>query len=570
MKRIVKIISLLVIIFLFSTHIYAQGKNQQTRFAIIGDRTGGHVPGVYKETLKEIETLHPEFIITVGDMIEGYTDDANEINTQWNEFKKIVDFIDVPIYYTPGNHDIWSDESESIYREYIGEPYFSFDVRNIHFIILDNSRWRSSSELPEEQIRWLENDLEANHQKFTFVFIHKPFWYKSTADGEPDILHSLFAKHDVTAVFTGHYHDYFVGNYDNVIYTGVGSSGAFCDPGPTGVLYHYVKVVVDEDWFSIDLIKLGGDVLPWDELTAEERKFTRKIDANGISFDKRIYLHEDMKIDKAEIEVSVNNLNSHLIIEDDIRWKLPDGWNVSPNEAHVKVIPGESANAKFVVENAGDVSELPRLCMKFPYAENKKYELVKTLPIRREIICAKADSPPKIDGYLTESIWKNPATLLFAPNGAPIQIDPSAFYFSYDEDNLYIAAHCEDSDIDLLFRYAEEHDGRISKEDCIGYVFQPDMTKDVKYLIYFNAFGYALDYKYNESSDRSWNGTYVTKTVVDDGYWNFEAQIPLEQFAEPLESGEQWEINFWRYQKRHKDTAEWLPQTNDKGYLIME
>ncbi len=46
------------------------------RFAIIGDRTGGHVEGVYEEMVAEVEAMKPDFVMTVGDHIEGYTEDT--------------------------------------------------------------------------------------------------------------------------------------------------------------------------------------------------------------------------------------------------------------------------------------------------------------------------------------------------------------------------------------------------------------------------------------------------------------------------------------------------------------
>ena len=41
------------------------------RFVVVGDRTGNHVEGVYGEILDEVQRLRPDFVITVGDMIEG-------------------------------------------------------------------------------------------------------------------------------------------------------------------------------------------------------------------------------------------------------------------------------------------------------------------------------------------------------------------------------------------------------------------------------------------------------------------------------------------------------------------
>src|SRR5215469_1616946 len=44
------------------------------RFAILGDRTGQAQPGVYEEAWREVAADQPDFVITVGDTIEGGSD----------------------------------------------------------------------------------------------------------------------------------------------------------------------------------------------------------------------------------------------------------------------------------------------------------------------------------------------------------------------------------------------------------------------------------------------------------------------------------------------------------------
>lgn len=42
--------------------------------AIIGDRTGGaNVQGAFKLAMDQLNLLQPEFVINVGDIIEGYS-----------------------------------------------------------------------------------------------------------------------------------------------------------------------------------------------------------------------------------------------------------------------------------------------------------------------------------------------------------------------------------------------------------------------------------------------------------------------------------------------------------------
>ena len=155
------IITVLPTFILAPTPFAAERLGEPIRFAIIGDRTGIHTPGVYRDIIKEIELLKPDFTITVGDMIEGYTDDMDEILNQWEEYITLIEPLSAPIYHTPGNHDIWIDETDTsikLYKEFIGDPNYSFDHRGVHFVVMDNSRWEKTDELPQETIEWLIND----------------------------------------------------------------------------------------------------------------------------------------------------------------------------------------------------------------------------------------------------------------------------------------------------------------------------------------------------------------------------------------------------------------------------
>jgi 3',5'-cyclic AMP phosphodiesterase CpdA len=157
------------------------------RFAILGDRTGGHVDHIFDSVVVEVERLRPDFVMTVGDMIEGYASDTAVYAEEWREFQKIVAPLTMPIHYTPGNHDITNDVGLAPFRKYVGEPVYSFDYRGLHIAVLDNSRLESTDGWPQEQLDWLTADLKAHQDAaYTMVFFHKPFWYNTVFQGRPD------------------------------------------------------------------------------------------------------------------------------------------------------------------------------------------------------------------------------------------------------------------------------------------------------------------------------------------------------------------------------------------------
>lgn len=221
-------------------------------FAILGDRTGGAVPGVYEQVVKEIASRHPAMIINVGDTIQGM-DDVNTAD-EWAAVKPVWKaFGDTPFYLVPGNHDIWSPASERLWRSQTGHPpQYSFDFRGAHFTVLNNAR---TSDLEEDQLQFLESDLVANATKQPkFVFFHRPFWLLNVKFQNGDFaLHRLAKKYGVSFVICGHGHFFDRSTLQDVEYVMVGSSGGSLDhgagkpagPAATGSYYGYGWVHVD-------------------------------------------------------------------------------------------------------------------------------------------------------------------------------------------------------------------------------------------------------------------------------------------------------------------------------------
>ncbi|MBN1591772.1 MAG: metallophosphoesterase [Candidatus Coatesbacteria bacterium] len=556
---------------LISTIAFADGKcGQKTckgnlhtypmRFVVLGDRTGGHVPGIFGQIVSEAMRLHPDFVVNVGDMIEGYTEDETKLEEMWLEFKKLIEPIPVPVYLVPGNHDIGSDGMVSQYEKHIGKPDYSFDVRGVHFVMLDTGRYEKADELRDDQIEWLKKDLEEHKDAcYTVAILHKPFWITTVAKGKPDRLHDMFVKYGVDAVFTGHYHFYFAGEYDGIKYTSVGSSGGGTEYDSGGLLYHFVWATFDGKELSLAPIRMDG-VLGWDHMTGNDFLLISRIESGAIGTDKA-QVRDDLKVGKTELKVKIENLYDKAPIEDVIKWEVPAGWEIKPAGMQIKVPPGESFDAEFTVRCKGPLYPVPSFKIKCPYREGRTAEVEGRIGVSRTALAKKAKSAPTIDGKLSESIWTRPTTTFFKNEYAENEAEPIEFYFAYDRDNLYLGAKCMERKMEELKASMKNHDDAIFGEDCIGYFFQTVDDGPV-YQIYASAIGTMFDQKIeiedgSYDAEKTWNGEYEVKTHHGSDFWSIEIRVPLKQLGTDGVSGKKFALNFRRKHPRLRTTADW-------------
>jgi predicted phosphodiesterase len=256
----------LTLLMLTGAVVFRSGAQSQNdfHFSIVGDRTGSAAPQVYGRIWREIDMLHPDFVINVGDTIQG-GDDA-VIEKQWQDLRPLWErYKQYPLYLTPGNHDVFSDTSERVFQSQTGRPTcYGFNYQNAHFTVLDNSR---TTELSDQQLAFLEKDLKENQSRRPkFVFFHKPYWIPSVSLGATDFpLHRLVKKYGVDYVISGHGHQFVRLPFDGVVYMEVGSSGGSIEAKlqrgagfRDGIFYHHVWAYVRSASVSLTVKELDG------------------------------------------------------------------------------------------------------------------------------------------------------------------------------------------------------------------------------------------------------------------------------------------------------------------------
>jgi hypothetical protein len=210
--------------------------------------------------------MQPEFVISVGDLIEGYTEDKDKLTGEWDEFRRYVGQLQMPFFYVPGNHDMANRAQEKLWQEQFGRSYYHFVYRNLLFVMLNSEDppVKGGSKVSEEQQAFVKKVAGANRDvRWTFVFIHKPLWAAAEVEktGWLGVEKALDGRN--YTVFAGHVHRYhhYVRqgmNYYQLATTGGGSK-------LRGLRYgefdHLAWVTVKKDGPVIANVMLDG-VLP--------------------------------------------------------------------------------------------------------------------------------------------------------------------------------------------------------------------------------------------------------------------------------------------------------------------
>jgi hypothetical protein len=195
------------------------------RFGIVTDNTGGPRAGIFGEAVAKLNLLQPEFVMSIGDFIEGYEDTREQIDAQWDGFMIDIAKFEMPFLFVPGNHDngrpLWSE----VYRKRFGAEYYHFVYKNVLFLCLStNDGPDNNTGIGQEQIDYISRVLSRRSDvRWTLVFQHKPLWNdQGNADWAKvaDLL-----KGRKCTVFAGHTHNYLSQEKDGISFITLATTG---------------------------------------------------------------------------------------------------------------------------------------------------------------------------------------------------------------------------------------------------------------------------------------------------------------------------------------------------------
>ena len=297
------------------THLDFKNNPDEFQFAIITDNAGGARPGVFAKAAEMANLLHPEFVVHAGDLIEGYSEDENQVRAWWQEIDKYLEQLEMPFFFLPGNHDFYSDTAIKIWRERFGSEkgYYHFVYKNVLFLMINTEdppkttadlkrdfpdlyervvfnykemeklqakkhqskedglrllelaepieEWLGVINISDAQVAYFKEVLDANpNVRWTFVITHSPpYSTPTTAIKDPGNFRKievLLADRHYT-VFSAHTHTYHYDQRDGHDYVTTATSGAMNIARP-GAMDHVVWISVTDQGPKIVNLLMNG------------------------------------------------------------------------------------------------------------------------------------------------------------------------------------------------------------------------------------------------------------------------------------------------------------------------
>lgn len=263
-------------------------------FAIISDLTGGERERIFEVAVEQINHFEPRFILSVGDLIEGGTEDTLQLKREWEYFDQRANKLEKPFFHLGGNHDLTNPAMKRFWNSRYGPTYYHFVYNEVLFLMLDSEDYnqkrmleiyearakalrmisgelegeytdseyyhmeeRKTGSLNSEQRIYFEQVLKNNPQvKWTFVLMHKPLWRNEDLE-EWRKLQGILADRNHT-VINGHYHSFSHEKKGKNTYMMLGTTGGAQNAEDPNSFDHITWVKMNNGVPTMSHIRMDG------------------------------------------------------------------------------------------------------------------------------------------------------------------------------------------------------------------------------------------------------------------------------------------------------------------------
>jgi len=211
-------------------------------------------------------------VLSVGDLIEGGTEDVDQLKKEWDSFDERTSILTMPFFHLGGNHDLTNPVMRQFWKNRFGPRYYHFVYNDVLFLMMDSEDYeeermieiynaraealkiingeiegnyadtdyykmkeRHVGGMSEDQFQYFKRVLAENEDvRWTFVLMHKPLWMREDDKGLSKLEEEL--KERKYSVINGHQHTFSHRIRLGQNYTVLGTTGG---SQPTGNLMSF-------------------------------------------------------------------------------------------------------------------------------------------------------------------------------------------------------------------------------------------------------------------------------------------------------------------------------------------
>ncbi|NND88270.1 MAG: carbohydrate binding family 9 domain-containing protein, partial [Flavobacteriaceae bacterium] len=192
---------------------------------------------------------------------------------------------------------------------------------------------------------------------------------------------------------------------------------------------------------------------------------------------------------------------------------------------------------------------------------------------KKSLQISRTQEPPKIDGLLDDSVWKdaNEATgfIQFRPDVgvSDTEENKTIVKMAYDDQAIYLAAFLKD-DPALISKQLASRDN-FGQSDFFGLVLNPnnDGQNDTEFFVF--ASGTQADAIANPSvgEDFGWNAVWDSAVQIHEDGWSLEIKVPYRCLRFDNNNINSWGVQFHRRFRRNESQYTWNPIDITKGNI---
>jgi 3',5'-cyclic AMP phosphodiesterase CpdA len=263
-------------------------------FGIISDLNGGEREGVFNVAVQQFNRINPEFVLSIGDLIDGGTEDFEQLEIEWDDFDNRASKFNMPFFYLGGNHDLTNPRMREFWKKRFGPRYYHFVYNDVLFLMVDSEDFeekrmqevylaraealqiikgeiegeyteteyynmleRRTGAMSDAQFKYFDKILKKySNVNWTFILMHKPLWQRKDDKGLAR-LEKLLINRPFT-VINGHLHSFSHRIRNNRDYIILGTTGGSQNAKDSSAFDHVTLVRMSDKKPVITHLRMDG------------------------------------------------------------------------------------------------------------------------------------------------------------------------------------------------------------------------------------------------------------------------------------------------------------------------